>query len=158
MDGWMDGSCRCVALCETQSSSFFSTAAAYSLSLTIFSRNMFGLPARLAAPLYFSRARLAPVLIKEITRRVNLNGIFSAVYTAGVLLPGAVGVARYYHRSINVKKLVEVGFTRVPRGKTLALQIKKHRTREVPLAEGFRELEERDLEGAWRLVMNYLKK
>ncbi|KAG8138923.1 putative Glycylpeptide N-tetradecanoyltransferase protein, partial [Naja naja] len=31
--------------------------------------------------------RVAPVLIREITRRVNLEGIFQAVYTAGVVLP-----------------------------------------------------------------------
>jgi len=31
--------------------------------------------------------RLAPVLIREITRRVNVNNIFQAVYTAGVTLP-----------------------------------------------------------------------
>jgi hypothetical protein len=38
--------------------------------------------------------RLAPVLIKEITRRVNLNGIFQAVYTAGVILPSLVSKCR----------------------------------------------------------------
>jgi len=38
---------------------------------------------------------MAPVLIKEITRRVNLEGIFQAVYTAGVVLPGIVGKCRY---------------------------------------------------------------
>ncbi|PIK37862.1 putative glycylpeptide N-tetradecanoyltransferase 1 isoform X2 [Apostichopus japonicus] len=31
--------------------------------------------------------RVAPVLIREITRRVNMEGIFQAVYTAGVVLP-----------------------------------------------------------------------
>ena len=49
--------------------------------------------------------RLAPVLIKEITRRVNLTGVFSAVYTAGVVLPGSIGCARYYHRSLSFKKV-----------------------------------------------------
>ena len=39
--------------------------------------------------------RVAPVLIKEITRRVNLEGIFQAVYTAGVLLPKPIAVCRY---------------------------------------------------------------
>ena len=34
--------------------------------------------------------RLAPVLIREITRRGNLQGIFQAVYTAGVVLPKPV--------------------------------------------------------------------
>lgn len=52
--------------------------------------------------------RLAPVLIKEITRRVNLLNIWQAVYTAGVVLPKPVSKCRYWHRSINPKKLVEV--------------------------------------------------
>lgn len=39
--------------------------------------------------------RVAPVLIKEITRRVNLQGIFQAVYTAGVILPTPVGKCRF---------------------------------------------------------------
>lgn len=39
--------------------------------------------------------RVAPVLIKEITRRVNLTGIFQAVYTAGVILPTPVSKCRY---------------------------------------------------------------
>ena len=38
--------------------------------------------------------RVAPVLIKEITRRVNLEGIFQAVYTAGILLPKPIAVCR----------------------------------------------------------------
>ena len=38
--------------------------------------------------------RMAPVLIKEITRRVNMEGIFQAVYTAGVVLPKPVGTCR----------------------------------------------------------------
>lgn len=39
--------------------------------------------------------RMAPVLIREITRRVNLQGIFQAVYTAGVVLPKPVGTCRW---------------------------------------------------------------
>ena len=38
--------------------------------------------------------RLAPLLIKEITRRVNVTDIWQAVYTAGVLLPKPVGKCR----------------------------------------------------------------
>lgn len=52
--------------------------------------------------------RVAPVLIREITRRVNLTGIFQAVYTAGVVLPKPVSTSRYWHRSLNPKKLIEV--------------------------------------------------
>ena len=39
--------------------------------------------------------RMAPVLIREITRRVNLQGIFQAVYTAGVVLPKPIATCRY---------------------------------------------------------------
>ncbi|KAJ1913378.1 glycylpeptide N-tetradecanoyltransferase [Mycoemilia scoparia] len=60
--------------------------------------------------------RLSPILIQEVTRRVNLHGIFQAVYTAGVKLPTPVSTCRYYHRSINIKKLIKVGFTSVPMG------------------------------------------
>jgi len=35
-------------------------------------------------------ARTAPVLIKEITRRVNLKKIYQAAYTAGKLLPSPI--------------------------------------------------------------------
>eukprot|EP00882_Tetradesmus_deserticola_P012009 GHRQ01012711.1.p1 GENE.GHRQ01012711.1~~GHRQ01012711.1.p1 ORF type:complete len:296 (+),score=106.08 GHRQ01012711.1:156-1043(+) len=55
--------------------------------------------------------RLAPVLIKEITRRVNLRNIWQASYTAGVVLPRPVCACRYWHRSLNPKKLIEVGFS-----------------------------------------------
>jgi glycylpeptide N-tetradecanoyltransferase len=54
--------------------------------------------------------RLAPVLIKEITRRVNLHNIWQAVYTAGVLLPKPVSECQYWHRSLNPKKLISIGF------------------------------------------------
>ncbi len=37
--------------------------------------------------------RLAPVLIKEVTRRVNLKNIWQAVYTAGVLIPTPISKA-----------------------------------------------------------------
>lgn len=52
--------------------------------------------------------RVAPVLIREVTRRVNLTGIFQAVYTAGVVLPKPIATCRYWHRSLNPKKLIQV--------------------------------------------------
>jgi len=55
--------------------------------------------------------RLAPVLIKEITRRVNVTGIFQAVYTAGVTLPTPIASGQYFHRSLNPKKLIDIKFS-----------------------------------------------
>jgi glycylpeptide N-tetradecanoyltransferase len=38
--------------------------------------------------------RLAPVLIKEVTRQCHLKGIFQAIYTAGMFLPTPVSTCR----------------------------------------------------------------
>jgi glycylpeptide N-tetradecanoyltransferase len=59
-------------------------------------------------------------MIKEITRRVNLNGIFQALYTAGTLLPEPVTIAQYFHRPLNYKKLCQTQFASLPSGKTMA--------------------------------------
>jgi glycylpeptide N-tetradecanoyltransferase len=45
--------------------------------------------------------RLAPVLIKEITRRVNVCDIWQAIYTSGTTLPTPFGSAVYWHRNLN---------------------------------------------------------
>jgi glycylpeptide N-tetradecanoyltransferase len=68
--------------------------------------------------------RMAPVLIKEITRRVNMRDIWQAVYTAGVVLPKPVARCRYWHRSLNPKKLIEVRFSRLQPRMTMARTIK----------------------------------
>lgn len=57
--------------------------------------------------------RLAPVLIKEITRRVNIKNMWQAIYTAGVRIPKPISMAQYFHRSLNPKKLIEV-YLRTP--------------------------------------------
>jgi glycylpeptide N-tetradecanoyltransferase len=54
--------------------------------------------------------RLAPVIIREITRRVNLNGIYQAVFTSGTELFFNISTASYYHRPIDAMKLYKLGF------------------------------------------------
>lgn len=49
--------------------------------------------------------RVAPVLIREITRRVNIEGIFQAVYTAGVVLPKPVSTCRYANQYSKLKHI-----------------------------------------------------
>ena len=75
--------------------------------------------------------RMAPVLISEITRRVHLHGIFQAVYTAGVVIPKPIGTCRYWHRSLNPKKLIEVKFSHLNQRMTLARTIKLYKLPEV---------------------------
>ena len=57
------------------------------------------------------RQRLAPVLIKEITRRISVHDtVKHAVYTAGVLIHQPLTHCTYYHRPLNVQTLVAAGF------------------------------------------------
>lgn len=102
--------------------------------------------------------RLAPVLIKEITRRANVKDIWQAVYTAGVVLPRPVSECRYYHRSLNPKKLIEVGFSGLGPRMTIARTVKLYKLPDQPQLEGIREMKEKDLPGVYSLLTNYLKK
>ncbi|KAI9216963.1 acyl-CoA N-acyltransferase [Blastocladiella britannica] len=69
--------------------------------------------------------RMAPVLIKEITRRCNLEGIFQAMYTAGTDLPGAISRCRYWHRPLQVEKLLDVGFSYLGKDETVSGRVEK---------------------------------
>lgn len=100
--------------------------------------------------------RLAPVLIKEITRRANRMGIFQAVYTAGLSLPVPVATARYYHRSLNPKKLVRVGFSRVSPRLTMARMVKLYKLPDQAVTPGMRPMEERDVPTVHQLLQDYL--
>lgn len=102
--------------------------------------------------------RLAPVLIKEITRRVNLTGTFQAVYTAGTVLPVPVSSARYHHRSLNPKKLVNVGFSRVGHRMTMARMVKLYKLPDTPDIAGLRPMEEKDVAGVHTLLTTYLQR
>ena len=84
--------------------------------------------------------RLAPVLIKEVTRRCYLNGVYQALYTAGTLLPTPVSTCRYYHRSLDWQHLYETGFSHLPHGSS-ALRMKyKYKLEEKPTLKGLRPM------------------
>uniref|UniRef100_A0A8C6R8Y4 Glycylpeptide N-tetradecanoyltransferase n=1 Tax=Nannospalax galili TaxID=1026970 RepID=A0A8C6R8Y4_NANGA len=102
--------------------------------------------------------RVAPVLIREITRRVNLEGIFQAVYTAGVVLPKPVATCRYWHRSLNPRKLVEVKFSHLSRNMTLQRTMKLYRLPDVTKTSGLRPMEPKDIKAVRELINNYLKR
>lgn len=99
--------------------------------------------------------RLAPVLIREITRRVNLRGIWQAAFTAGALLPSPVSSSRYYHRSLNPKKLIEVGFSRLQPRMTMARTLKLYSVKSETQIAGIRALRKEDVPKACALLMRY---
>ncbi|GAX73599.1 hypothetical protein CEUSTIGMA_g1050.t1 [Chlamydomonas eustigma] len=102
--------------------------------------------------------RLAPVLIKEVTRRVNLQAIWQAAYTAGVLIPKPIGTCRYWHRSLNPKKLIDVGFSRLAPRMTMARTIKLYKLPDEPLTPGLRPIKQEDVPQVTDLLNKYLAK
>jgi len=100
--------------------------------------------------------RLAPVLIREITRRVNMCDIWQAIYTSGTTLPTPFGSAVYWHRNLNPGKTVEVGFAYKPPGKTMGNFIKSHRLPDAPHIPGLRALNKGDLCQVTKLLNDHL--
>lgn len=98
--------------------------------------------------------RVAPVLIREITRRVNLMGIFQAVYTAGVVLPKPIATCRYWHRSLNPKKLIEIKFSHLSRNMTMQRTLKLYKLPEQPKVPGFRKMVPADAAQGFKLLNN----
>lgn len=102
--------------------------------------------------------RLAPVMIKEVTRRVHLENIWQAAYTAGVVLPTPITTCQYWHRTLNPKKLIEVGFSRLGPRMTMSRTIKLYKLPDSPITPGFRKMELHDVPAVTRLLRDYLKK
>ncbi|KAI3510009.1 hypothetical protein L1887_25535 [Cichorium endivia] len=100
--------------------------------------------------------RLAPVMIKEVTRRVHLENIWQAAYTAGVVLPTPITSCQYWHRSLNPKKLIDVGFSRLGPRMTMSRTMKLYKLPDSPLTPGFRKMELRDVPSVTRLLKAYL--
>ncbi|KAI4730044.1 N-myristoyl transferase [Aureobasidium sp. EXF-10728] len=102
--------------------------------------------------------RLAPVLIMEITRRCNLEGIYQAIYTAGVVLPKPVASCRYFHRALDWEKLYNVGFSPLPHGSTKMRQISKYRLPERTVTPGLRLMRAEDADQVTDLLGRYMKR
>jgi glycylpeptide N-tetradecanoyltransferase len=102
--------------------------------------------------------RLAPVLIKEITRRVHLQNLWQAVYTAGVLLPRPIAKCTYYHRNLNVQKLLDVKFTYLSPHMNLARAKGIYKLPKEPSVNGIRPMTEKDVDMVYKLINDYLGK
>jgi glycylpeptide N-tetradecanoyltransferase len=100
--------------------------------------------------------RLAPVLIKEIIRRGNLHNIYQGYYTASLDLPNKLTTGTYYHRPINVKKLIEIEHMDKPENISLKALIKQYKPKELTI--NMRPLEERDINTCLNKFNDYNKK
>lgn len=99
--------------------------------------------------------RLAPILIKEVTRRSNLHGIWQGIYTGGIVLPKPVSTCRYYHRSLDWKKLYEIGFSPMPPGSKPEWQIRKYALPDKTSTQGLREMTKKDVPAVRKLMSRY---
>ncbi|KAK3116694.1 glycylpeptide N-tetradecanoyltransferase [Teratosphaeriaceae sp. CCFEE 6253] len=100
--------------------------------------------------------RLAPVLIKEVTRRCYQNGIYQALYTAGTLLPTPVTTARYFHRSLDWEHLHATGFSHLPSGTTPLRQKYKYRLESQTNIKGLRPMRRGDVPAVKALLQRFL--
>lgn len=89
--------------------------------------------------------RLAPMLIKEVTRRVNVHNIWQALYTAGIVIPKPIAKTTYWHRSLNPKKLVDVGFSTLPSGVPMSRYTKMLKVPNDTAIPGIRPMSKKDL-------------
>lgn len=102
--------------------------------------------------------RLAPVLILEVTRRVNLHNIWQALYTAGIVIPKPFAKTTYWHRNLNVKKLIDVGFSSLPHKQTMVRYQKLLKLQNEPTIKNLRPMELKDMPQVFQLLKTYLKK
>ncbi|EHK39805.1 hypothetical protein TRIATDRAFT_155534 [Trichoderma atroviride IMI 206040] len=102
--------------------------------------------------------RLAPVLIKEITRISNLHEIWQGLYTAGIVLPKPVSTCRYYHRSLDWQKLYECSFVHLPHGSKPQYQIRKYAVPDRTNTKGLREMKTTDIDAVLKLMDRYMSR
>lgn len=102
--------------------------------------------------------RLTPILIKEVTRRSNLQEIWQGVYTAGIVLPKPVSTCRYYHRALDWKKLYDIGFSPLPPNSKPEWQIRKYTLPEKTATKGLREMTKKDVPAVHKLMKSYVNR
>lgn len=100
--------------------------------------------------------RLAPVLIREVTRLCNREGVWQAIYTASVVLPRPVSTCRYYHRALDWQKLYEVGFSHLPAGSKPQYQVQKYALPGRTSTRGWRQMEVKDVDAVHGLLSRFL--
>ena len=98
-------------------------------------------------------------------RRPSHSGVHMPVCRLAVssyLCPHSAPLPRYYHRSLNIPKLVDVKFTYVPRHLTLARMIRSNKLPAVPqlarASAGLREMEDRDIAEVGEMHTRYIQR
>src|SRR6056300_1769553 len=91
----------------------------------------------------------APILISEIKRVANSNGIWQAVYTAVTKIPGSIAKSFYWHRFLNVKKLTKTGFYQTNRLREKYFEIRGN--------SQFRRMSQKDVPKVTKILKKYFE-
>ena len=102
--------------------------------------------------------RIAPVLIKEVTRRVHCENMWQAVYTSGTMLPKPFSKCTYYHRNLNITKLLDIKFTYLRPNMNISRAKGVYKVAKETTINGIRPMEEKDVDQVQVLLENFLSK
>lgn len=97
----------------------------------------------------FRSMGLVPLLISELKRIANTNNIWQAYATAGAKLPGPITKSSYWHRFLNVKRLVKTGFYETNRLREKYFELRGN--------SQFRKMKTKDIPKVTRILQNYFK-
>lgn len=78
--------------------------------------------------------------------------VSNALPTFTSLTRSCVYFNRYWHRSLNPKKLIDVGFSHIGRNMTLPRTLKLYRLDEQPKTKGFRKMTLADCPSAFKIL------
>ena len=95
---------------------------------------------------------LTPILITEIKRRANKNGIWQAIYTAHTKIPTPITKSCYWHRFLDVQHLVQIGFHQTHRFSEKFYEVRG------PCKHLWRNMTTEDIPKVTRILQEYSKK
>ena len=100
----------------------------------------------------------AEKLIKELERRSLAEEYKHSIFCSTKEIGKSIFTAEYYHRALNVKKLVDTDFSKIEGNITMDDLERTYELKEKNINKNFRELEPRHLESAYKKFNEYNKR
>lgn len=108
----------------------------------------------------FRNKRMCPILIRELSRRMQLLGYNYGLYNADVYLPKPFTTVQRYQRPINIKKLIETGYTQIPSESKIKMEDieKSIKLAKNPTNKTFKPMELKHVDESYDLFNSYMNK
>ena len=100
---------------------------------------------------------LSTVLIKEMAQTCLKKGYTQAIYKESIYVPKPIAITKQYYRAINIKKLLDIGFTKL-NGKTTLQDLERVYSLPKKTTSIFKELTESMLDICHEKLNSYLTK